>query len=282
MLVRLPCGYFDGEGLRHRDVEIAALSGREEELLADLSAPPAALVTDLLAAVARGVGTHPMTTDLARELTVGDRLFLLLKLRELTIGPRVQAVVSCPWHGCSSRIDVDFLLSDVPVREIDDGPVFEVELSPESAIAGERVIRFRLPTGADQEAVAPLIAGNPAAALACLLDRCVLTVDDVGSITPRARAEIEEAMAAAAPGPHLRLEADCPECARGFSLPFDIQELFFGELHASNDLLFREVHYLAYHYHWGEAEILDMSRDRRRRYIDVLAEEIERLNDAVV
>ena len=60
-------------------------------------------------------------------------------------------------------------------------------------------------------------------------------------------------------------------------MPFDPQEFFFGELRTSRDLLDREVHYLAYHYHWSEQEIMAMPRDKRRRYIVVLADELEKL-----
>jgi hypothetical protein len=49
----------------------------------------------------------------------------------------------------------------------------------------------------------------------------------------------------------------------------------------SGDMLYREIHYLAYHYHWSEREIMDMTRDKRRKYIEVLADEIERLNNAL-
>jgi hypothetical protein len=50
---------------------------------------------------------------------------------------------------------------------------------------------------------------------------------------------------------------------------------------SNRDLLYREVHYLAYHYHWSEQEIMSMSQAKRRQYIAVLAEEIEKLNDAI-
>ena len=39
------------------------------------------------------------------------------------------------------------------------------------------------------------------------------------------------------------------------------------------------MHYLAYHYHWSEGEIMAMTRDKRRTYIDVLADAIEVLNN---
>jgi hypothetical protein len=46
-------------------------------------------------------------------------------------------------------------------------------------------------------------------------------------------------------------------------------------------MLYRQVHYLAYHYHWSEHEILEMPRDKRLAYIEILADEIERLNNAL-
>jgi len=93
--------------------------------------------------------------------------------------------------------------------------------------------------------------------------------------------EIERRMEVVAPQVDLTMEGDCPECEREFGLNFDLHEFFFGELRTSLDLLYRQVHYLAFHYHWSEREIMEMSKEKRHKYIEVLAEEIERLNDAV-
>ena len=87
-------------------------------------------------------------------------------------------------------------------------------------------------------------------------------------------------MQTVAPQVDLVMEAVCAECGREFDAPFDLQDFFFGELRVTSDLLRREVHYLAFHYHWSEHEIMEMPRDRRSRYIAVLAEEIERINDS--
>jgi hypothetical protein len=108
-----------------------------------------------------------------------------------------------------------------------------------------------------------------------------VTAEDESDFTPRARAEIEAAMHQVAYGPQLSLDAACPECGRGFILPFDVQDFFFGEVATTPELLLREVHYLAYHYHWSESDILGLTRDRRQRYIEVLADEIDRWTDAL-
>jgi hypothetical protein len=282
MMVELPCGYPDAAGHLHREAELVPLCGRDEELLADLDRPPAELVTGVLAACVRRIGPiAPVDAAVTRGLTVGDRLFLLLKLREATLGPAVALVAACSWPGCGQKVDIEFLIGDVPVRPAaPGGPVYEIELS---AAAGGQLVRFRLPTGADQERCAPLLAGNPAAALRVLLDGCLQPAESgrAEALPPLARAEIEAAMAARAGGPELTMQAGCPSCGRGFAIPFDVPDLFFGEVACSADLLLRQVHYLAFHYHWAEAEILDLPRDRRLRYVELLAEEIERMNDAV-
>jgi hypothetical protein len=152
-----------------------------------------------------------------------------------------------------------------------------------------REIVFRLPNGADQEVISPLVSENEARALTMLLGRCIKSIgafknpgdELISRLSPLARMEIERQMATVAPLVELNLGANCPECNREFSVPFDLQEFFFGELKTSLDLLYREVHYLAYHYHWSEREIMDMPREKRRRYIEVLTDEIERLNNAV-
>ena len=163
-------------------------------------------------------------------------------------------------------------------------------LSPDAA--GEdrealRVVTFRLPNGADQEAVSPLLDENEALALTALLARCIQGIglvsppaeEQIAGLSPLARAEIEAEMERLAPKVDLDMETSCPECGRAFVAPFDLQRFFFGELRTDSDLLYREVHYLAYHYHWSEREIMEMTRDKRRKYIEVLADEIERLNN---
>lgn len=289
----LPGGYLDEAGAVHRQAELSPLSGREEELLATLGGAPAAvLVTEVLSRCVRAIGgVRPVTPEVARRLLAGDRQFLLLRLREATFGQRVEGTLSCPWPGCAARVDLDFSTADVPVKRCEAiAPVYRVELSPAAAEGEEgRTVAFRLPDGGDQEALAPLLERNPAAALAGLLERCV--VDDgtgcrdaaerVARLSPLARAEVERAMEAHAPAVELEMELTCPECGRGFTAPFDLQDFFFGELRTSRDLLYRQVHYLAWHYHWSEREILELPREKRLAYIEVLAQEIEALNHAV-
>ncbi|GAA1976224.1 DUF6760 family protein [Kitasatospora viridis] len=39
----------------------------------------------------------------------------------------------------------------------------------------------------------------------------------------------------------------------------------------ATDRLYQEVAYIAYHFHWGQDEILDMEHRDRRRYVEEIA-----------
>jgi Family of unknown function (DUF6760) len=291
----LPGGYVDQGGVIHREVELNPLTGREEELLAaSTRRESASLVTLVLSRCIRRIGAiSPVSEEVARNLLIADRQYLLLKLREVTFGDQVRANILCPWPDCGQRVAINFSINDIPTRELQDkGPVYTMILSPE--LAGElreedRKITFRLPNGADQEAISPLLAENEARALAKLLGRCIQSIgrltnpgeDVISQLSPAARLAIERQMETIAPQVELTMDVNCHECGREFSAPFDLHRFFFGETRTSGDLLYREVHYLAYHYHWSEREIMEMTRDKRRRYIEVLADEMERLNNAV-
>jgi hypothetical protein len=188
---------------------------------------------------------------------------------------------------------VDFRISDIDVPRYEGIALHEMSLSEEamdgcSPTPGSPLVEFRLPRGRDQEEIAPLVEANEAAALRRLLELCVTKLGGrsnppaelIHGLSARARREIERRMEELSPGLELIMDVQCPECERPFQAPFDVHDFFFGELRTSRELLYREVHYLAYHYHWGEQEIMEMPREKRRKYIEVLADEVERINSA--
>lgn len=291
----LPGGWVDAQGDVHREVVFSALTGREEAVLADTKQNSVSQVTTVLSRCIRRIGNvSPVSESIARNLLIADRDFLLLKLREATFGSAVQATVPCPWPDCSQKVDIDFSIDDIPVTSSEEkGPAYTMVLSPGAAFIenGEtyREVAFRLPTGADQEQLSPLVVTNESLALTELFARCIQRIGpfegasaaQLERLSPMARMEIEREMLRVAPHIDLNMDVTCPECGRNFTMPFNLQDFFFGEMRTSRDLLYREVHYLAYHYHWSEKEIMEMPKDQRRNYIEVLADELDRLNNAI-
>ena len=60
-----------------------------------------------------------------------------------------------------------------------------------------------------------------------------------------------------------------------YVLPIRPLRFFFAEWMTGVGGLYEEIHYLAYHYHWTERDILEMSRAKRRRYLALLANKLE-------
>ena len=140
-------------------------------------------------------------------------------------------------------------------------------------------VRFRLPTGADQEAAVSVILDDPADAAAFLLQRCVERVvvengdDRPAMALPSSVARaLSQQMADLDPQAELLLNLTCPSCGTASSVPFDAADYFFKELSGRQQDLYREVHLLAFHYHWGEAEIMAMTGAKRRLYLGLLSE----------
>ena len=288
MAFQLPGGYVDDDGQAHDQVNLSPLCGFAERMIAGRGhTPSAVLVTALLSHCILRLGTiDDVSEGMARRLLVGDRLFLLLKLREMTFGRNIQAVITCTWPDCRARVDIDFSTENIPVTGSPQQSLrHRMRLSQE---AGGNTVTFRLPNGEDQEILAHLLDSDEAMAADSLLARCVQSIGpvrqpamaDIMSLSATAKAEIEREMDRLAPKIGFSMEAVCPECGRTFTTSFDLQEFVLAELHTRLDLLLKEVHYLAYHYHWSEKKILGMTRENRRRYIEVLSEEMERLNNA--
>jgi hypothetical protein len=268
----LPGGFVDGAGAVHREVALRPLTGREEEYLASLAedTPSGGVITQLLARCVRRIGDIPGVDAAAiRDMLVGDREYLMVKLRQMTSGDRLRILLPCPSSDCGKQMEIPLSLAELPVEE---RPVTARSFTAE--LRGRGSVEFRLPTGGDQEALAG--AAEPDG-VAELLRRCVLripaeaTLEEAGSLV---ESRIEEL----APRVELEIDAACPECGREFTAPLDLAGFVMSELMADLRNLEQEVHILAWHYHWPESEILAMTRKKRRRYIELVEDELERMN----
>jgi hypothetical protein len=267
--VTLPGGLATEEGQWLRRAELRPLTGQEEDwLIRNPSAPSAVAVTKLLANCLVSLDRRPVTSLIAGQLLVGDRDFLMLQLRRLTLGDDFSAVVTCT--ACGDKMDVIFKADDVPL----EGPpnVTRSFQLPLTTLGRQRTLRFRLPTGADQEAVLGLSAGDAGEAL---LQRCLLDDGGVG-LSEEEERQLSQAIEQNAPRIELELDLTCPSCGEQFVLPFDTTTFFLQELRGNDRNLLREFHSLAFHYHWSQTEILGLDRERRRAYLSLLAEELRR------
>lgn len=279
VVATLPGGSWVNDTCR-RDAEIRELTGEDEiflmEEVASLSLArwTTEVLTQCLTRLGRG---EPVTRETVRALTAGDREALLLHLRRLTMGDRLQGLLSCPAPACGQRLDFEVKVSELLVE-----PGGERAAHHELVVqqGGTRyVVRFRLPCGADQEAAAALARTDPAAAAELLLRRCVESLDGEQACPPELPAwlidTVSARMAELDAQAELTLNIRCSLCGGTFAVVFDAASFLFQELLAGMRDLYREVHLLAYHYHWSPSEILALSPRRRRRYLRLLEEQLE-------
>lgn len=276
--VQLPGGVWGSSPEPQRQLTLRPVDTEDEVFLLDTDrgVAPAERAGALLARCLVTDDDDATTGEaLLGRLTAGDREAALLHLRRLTFGDRLEAVIACPIEACGELMEVEVAVADLFVPPARD-PHREYRASLE-AEAGRLVVRFRLPTGGDLEAIAQASRVSPDAGVDALLHRCVLRVTHDGravaleTLDDATREAISTAMADRDPQAVVELELECPACGAMLTVPFDAGAYLVQELDVRALRLLADVHALALHYHWSERDILALPANRRERYLELLA-----------
>ena len=269
--ITVPRGFWH-DGVHHRDAVVRAPTGADEAFLADEAASwtPAERVTALLTRCVRRLGPdRPVEAGHIRALCIGDREALLLHVRRMDAGDLIRGVVTCPAPDCGRDMDVDLRITDLLTEPPTDvSPTYEAAIRLDGSTYG---VRFRLPTGGDQERAARLVMLDPSAVVRSMIEACVerVTVGDspLGIDLPAPLvAAMEPMFADLDPQAETRLRLTCPACERSADAILDAAALVLGELARRTASLANEVLLLAGACGWTEADILGLGAGRRRRY----------------
>ncbi|MFC7737936.1 hypothetical protein ACFQX4_19350 [Roseomonas sp. GCM10028921] len=218
---------------------------------------PARRALALLAATDGG------TIEGAAGLSIGARDARLLELRMELLGPELQGLADCPRCGTTVEFACD-------ARGLLCAPAAE---AAELRVAlGPWRVRLRPPDGADLVAIED--AAGLEQAVRHLLERCVQEAEHDGepvpaaALPPEVAAAIGERLGEADPQADVTLGFGCPACGFAWDAAFDAAAFLWTEIEALAQRMLDEVHLLASAYGWTEAEILRLSPQRRRRYIE--------------
>jgi len=263
------------------NVHLRELTGEDQSFLMDegIKLLPAGWVTEILTRCVTSLGDGlQVTRDAIRSLTAGEREAALLQLRRLLFDNRLPCVLTCPSPGCGEKLDLELNINDLLVSPSNQSSRWH-ELTIGGDDGATYTVRFRLPDGSDQEAAARLAQTDVDAAADLLLRRCVESIVPSNGLTedviPKTVADqISARMAELDPQAEILLQITCAACGHAFGAILDAASFVRQELEAGARHLYREVHLLAYHYHWSLSEILGMSGRTRRRYLDLLEEEL--------
>jgi hypothetical protein len=240
----LPVGYADASGAIHRRAVLRKMRGHEEALFYDASLSAGRLVTELIRGCLVRLGdVDAVTADLVAGLYSADRNYLIVELRRITLGDRLQASYTCP--GCGGETTVTEDLSSIAVRRLADGARPEtVHLELEDGYEDRtgtthRELKLRLPRGTDEEFVARTAEQDPLRARDALVLRCI---ESFGTLRREAldaygfkilrdlslgdRHRIYGALEERAPGLDFRRTVRCSRCSREFGAVLEASGFF--------------------------------------------------------
>ena len=200
----------------------------------------------------------------AATLAVTDLEAILLLIRREVFGDLVRTDAWCQAEACRARFDISFRISEFLAHQRVQRPKWvEAAAEPGWFRLTQGAAEFRVPCAQD------LADAAGAARPDCeLMERCVRPAKLPAALERR----VERALESMAPGLSQEMRAQCPECGAGMEVYFDVSQFVLRELRDQAAYIYRDIHLLASNYHWPEAKILNLPRNRRLQYAEMLAQ----------
>jgi len=200
-------------------------------------------------------------------LCIGEIDAFLLQLYRSMFGNRLECTVSCP--ACSAILDLTLTVDNLLIGNGSGKDTYQLKYGEPPT-----VIYFRLPARKDFLS----LHEEPHDTLRKLLvERCVLYAEQNGEkilpvpLTNETIDAVSKAMSREDPQAEIILNMQCSECRQEWQTIFDIIDFFWQKINAEAKTLITEIHLLAQAYGWTEAEILALSRERRKLYIELVS-----------
>jgi len=219
----LPCGYLDSDGTLHTEVEMSEITGHQEDMMASRAVPPYKKMSMLLGQCVKRIGTITDKGRLAMvvsDLTVGDRAYLLVALRRVTLGNELPFEGKCPDCGKFNRYMVS--LADLDVRPMSEPMkrVYDVTLPSGGGV------RFHVMTGREEEALGKTNMPDDQLTMALvaridMLDGKPPTVRDLKSMNSRDRDFLRDQFDTVEGGLDMGVDARCRLCGHDWSYDVD-------------------------------------------------------------
>ena len=249
-------------GLRLRRFGVAY-----EDLMVDCGRPVGPhLITALLACCTERPAGQALEPQFFWDLGVGKRIECLLILASLEGTKELSIPLRCPQPSCGQPIEIDLTLEEILAvgQETGDDTL--------SVQFGEVCLVVRRPTGADQLAWLQHIVQDERAAVQTILRTLIVEGPEMEH-TQTCIGQIEATLDRHDPLVQFSLSVVCPYCRELAPHEVDLAAFAVQKLRAAQGLLIEEVHRLAAHYHWTEAEILAIPAWRRAHYLALVERE---------
>lgn len=236
--VLLPCGYIDSSGTLHREVDLKEMTGRDEDLLSNPSSKNfVGSMNQVFANCITRIGSltepHEIMAAIPK-LRIGDRAFLKIQLRRLSLGDIYQVAIPCP--SCGQTPDGGYETNLGALKKNIPKDAAQTTLTVKTPSG--RTVVIRELTGEDEFRFSRLLKDHKDDFMSAFMAMCVASVDgkDVDymsyplqSMVSRDRAAVRGAIDKLGGGVEQHLEFECPKCGHEFEadLPLEQTSFFF-------------------------------------------------------
>jgi hypothetical protein len=284
-----------------RQVELREITGYDEQLLAHTKHYPLPFRSSILLQSVLQISNSDSLLNakidkrkFVRTLPQGDRVALILNIRKIVFGDRISCTAPCA--NCKELLSFDVSVSEL-LKPMKADPKKEYPLQVEGYS-----LKIRPITGVDlellilnsleddnnnnktQENNGSVSGVNETAkekearnfdldSMTEKLVRSSVTFADPplpqilsNDFIKAVSSKLEEID----PQANMVLELKCFACQHVFQTNFNAEQFILSEIDSRGKQLYREVHWIAFHYHWEEDSILSLPLRRRKLYLELI------------
>jgi hypothetical protein len=207
--------------------------------------------------------------DQVARLSIGERDARLLEIREWLFGKTLRNKANC--QNCSETIEWE---SNSNAMHLQDFPEY-FSLKNHELEKDSYYIKFRLLNSADLLNLTSIehLTEN---SYKKVISKCILSATkdnqeyDINNLPESVWEALNDRMSEEDPQADIRMQLVCPNCNHSWEMNFDIGSYLWSEINVWAKKILEEVYLLAGFFRWSEKDILNMSSNRRRLYIDMI------------
>lgn len=228
-------GYRDSEGVIHKEFEVREMNGSDEEAISkkEIKSNGAKILRTLIARCCTRIGSYVKEDmkeakwiDIIQSLSVGDQDFILLKIREASLGEEIESNYVCPNPDCNEEILTTASLDELEIMPFDG--LFEIPFElPKGFVDKDGKVlkkgKLRHPNGLDREVLDSVSKQNLGRANTLMLSRCITELEGikvydelVRSLSLKDRQYLMDLFNEHKFGVKLEVEIECPTCYQTF------------------------------------------------------------------
>ncbi|MCP3879524.1 MAG: hypothetical protein GY701_14210 [Sulfitobacter sp.] len=194
------------------ELELREMTGAEEELLTNqrLIRSGEAINQVLRNCFVRIADNHEPTINDVLDLLSGDRLFALVRLRQISLGDEVELELNCPNTACRMTNYVTVNLEELKVTPYSEQREFDFKLP-----GSKKTVRFGYLDGHKEKRLASLREPNITSAMLIRIlniDGKPPTKKSLAEMSMRDRSALRQEMSSVDAGIDTSVEVECDDC----------------------------------------------------------------------